>query len=149
MYRQNLLNFIRSLVDAYDEYMKPVCRELGIPYTSLAILLFLANNPDTPTAKDIVRLRAIKANLVSLHVAKLVHDGYLVRSAVEGDRRKINLICTEKSAKIIERGREYQKRFYDSISKGVSESELAEVRSCLSRLLENAVNITPSAEVMR
>ena len=33
----------------------------------------------------------IKANLVSVHVDRLVKEGYLERRAVEGDRRKTEL----------------------------------------------------------
>lgn len=145
MQPQSFLYLIRSLIDDYDEYMKSACRELNIPQTSLAILLFLANNPDTPTAKDIVRLRAIKANLVSLHVAKLVHDGYLERKSISGDRRKILLSCTPKASDIIKRGREYQSKFIESITKGLSDAELSSTKACICRLLENAVDLTPPA----
>ncbi len=148
MQRANLFGFIRNLVDAYDEYMKPACRELGLPLTSLSIVLFLANNPEARTAQDIVRLRGIKANLVSIHVAKLVYDGYLERSSVLGDRRKINLLCTEKAAHIIERGRAYQKSFFDSISKGIPEAEITQLRRSLSHLMDNVATLTPPAEVM-
>lgn len=41
--------------------------------------------------------RKIKANLVSVHVDRLVKEGYLERRAVEGDRRKTELICTQKA----------------------------------------------------
>ncbi len=143
MQNRNFLYLIRNLLEDYDEYMKAACREFDIPQTSLAILLFLANNPDTPTAKDIVRLRAIKANLVSLHVAKLVHDGYLERKAVSGDRRQIKLTCTPKATKIIERGREYQANFVENITRGLSDADIAHMKSCVCRLLENAGNIAP------
>lgn len=54
------------------------------------------NNPQYKTAADIVKIRGIKANLVSLHVERLVQEGYLERREVPGDRRKTELICTEK-----------------------------------------------------
>ena len=73
-------------------------RELKLPQTAFDILMFLANNPDYKTASDIVEVRKIKANLVSVNVEKLVRDGYLERKAVEGDRRKVELICTKKQS---------------------------------------------------
>lgn len=45
----------------------------------------------------------IKANLVSVHVDRLVKEGYLERRAVEGDRRKTELICTQKAQPVIEK----------------------------------------------
>lgn len=52
-----------------------------------AICLF-ANNPDYKTARDIVEIRHIKANLVSVNVDRLVQEGYLVRKPVKGDQWK-------------------------------------------------------------
>ena len=50
----------------------------------------------------------IKANLVSVHVDRLVKEGYLERRAVEGDRRKTELICTQKAQPVIEKGGQLQ-----------------------------------------
>ena len=57
--------------------------------------MFLANNPEYKTARDIVEIRKIKANLVSVNVDKLVNEGYLERKPVENDRRKTELVCTK------------------------------------------------------
>ena len=80
--------------------------------TALDILLFLANNPDYKTARDIVEVRHIKANLVSMNVDKLVQEGYLERYAVASDRRKTKLLCTSKAGPIIRRGRAVQNAFF-------------------------------------
>lgn len=53
----------------------------------------------------------IKANLVSVHVDRLVKEGYLERRAVEGDRRKTELICTQKAQPVIEKGGQLQEAF--------------------------------------
>ena len=79
---------------------------------ALDILLFLANNPDYKTARDIVEVRHIKANLVSMNVDKLVQEGYLERYAVASDRRKTKLLCTGKADPIIRKGRVVQNAFF-------------------------------------
>ena len=56
------------------------------------ILMFLGNNPAYKTASEIVEIRRLKANLVSVNVEKLVQEGYLTRCAVAGDRRKTELL---------------------------------------------------------
>lgn len=68
--------------------------------------MFLANNPNYNTAKDIVDLRGLKANLISVNVEKLVQDGYLERKSFPGNRRKTILICTTKAQPIIGKGRQ-------------------------------------------
>ena len=96
---------------AYSAMCKPLCRELELPQTAFDILMFLGNNPDYKTARDIVELRHIKANLVSVNVDRLVREGYLVRSQPPGDRRKTELSCTGKAQPILERGRRLQADF--------------------------------------
>ena len=107
------IEFAEKLSKAYSETCKPLCHELNIPQTAFDILLFLANNPEYKTARDIVEIRKIKA--------KLVNEGYLERKSVEGDRRKVNLICTEKSKEIIQEGQKLQQSFVEKLFEGMDE----------------------------
>nr|WP_270257370.1 helix-turn-helix domain-containing protein [Coprococcus catus] len=94
---------------------KPLCHELKLPQTAFDILMFLANNPEFKTARDIVEIRKLKANLVSVNIDKLVNEGYLVRKNVEGDRRKVQLLCTDKAQPIISRGQQLQEHFVEQL----------------------------------
>ena len=105
------MEFSRKLALAYTAICKPLCQTLKLPQTAFDILLFLANNSAYQTAADIVEVRKIKANLVSVNVDKLVRDGYLTREPMPGDRRKTRLLCTEKAQPIILQGRQLQSAF--------------------------------------
>ena len=105
------MEFSRKLALAYTAICKPLCQTLKLPQTAFDILLFLANNPAYQTAADIVEVRKIKANLVSVNVDKLVRDGYLTREPMPGDRRKTRLLCTEKAQPVIMQGRQLQSAF--------------------------------------
>ena len=105
----------KRFMDAYSAAMQPLSREFAIPQTAAEILLFLANNPDYSTAGDIVNVRKIKANLVSVNVEKLAKDGYIERTNIEGDRRKIRLSLTEKAQPIVGRGKQLQQSFFDML----------------------------------
>ena len=59
------IEFSRKLALAYNAVCKPLCRELGLSKTAFDILMFLGNNPTYKTARDVVELRCLKANLVS------------------------------------------------------------------------------------
>ena len=107
-----MMLLILTSAQAYNAVCKPLCQELKLPQTAFDILMFLANNPDRRTASDIVEFRHIKANLVSMNVDRLVKEGYLERRAVAGDRRKTELLCTEKARPVIERGRAVQNAFF-------------------------------------
>ena len=105
------MEFSRKLALAYTAVCKPLCQTLKLPQTAFDILLFLANNPAYQTAADIVEVRKIKANLVSVTVDKLVRDSYLTREPMPGDRRKTRLLCTEKAQPVIMQGRQLQSAF--------------------------------------
>lgn len=126
------MEFALKTAVAYSAVCKPLCQELKIPQTAFDILLFLANNPSYKTASDIVEVRKIKANLVSVNVDRLVQEGYLIREAVEGDRRKTQLICTEKAAPLIERGQKLQREF----GKRLMENIDPETRNAFFRAIE-------------
>ncbi len=122
---------------AYGAACKPLCQELGLPQTAFDILMFLANNPGYKTASDIVEVRHIKANLVSVNVDKLVQEGLLERRAVPGDRRKTELLCTEKAQPIIQRGRALQEMFVQSLFAGIDEAQKQAFYQTMEQIGEN------------
>lgn len=136
------IEFVRNISSAYSRQCRPLCHELNIPQTALDILLFLANNPDCRSASDIVEIRKIKANLVSVNVEKLVCEGYLKREAVAGDRRKILLVCTEKAVPIIEKGQKMQTEFFQKLFENVTEQQKKAFLETMNIIGHNADRIT-------
>lgn len=116
------IEFPNKMAHAYSVICKPLCQEMKLPQTAFDILMFLSNNPQYKTARDIVEVRKIKANLVSINVDKLVKEGYLERREVAGDRRKTELICTSQADSIIEKGRLVQKDFKDILFNNMEDS---------------------------
>lgn len=117
--------------------MQPLSREFAIPQTAAEILLFLANNPENRTAKDICTMRQLKPGIVSLHVDTLVTLGFLERKSVPGDRRKLHLEPTEKASSIIARGRQMQERFAQTLAQGLSPEELSCFARCMETISQN------------
>ena len=127
---------------AYSAMCKPLCQELKLPQTAFDILMFLANNPDCTTARDIVEIRKIKANLVSVNVDRLVQEGYLLRQPAPGDRRKCRLVCTEKAGPVVQQGRELQETFFRRLARGLEPEDLAAFRRCLEGFRRNLSQMT-------
>ena len=109
------IEFTMKLSAAYSAVCRPLCHELNLPQTAFDILMFLANNPEYTTARDIVEVRKIKANLVSINVDKLVGEGYLLREADADDRRKIPSALHRQSRRCHRTGARLQNRFMDSL----------------------------------
>ena len=129
--------FARKISLAYNKTCKELCLELNLPQTALDILMFLANNPQYRTARDIVEVRKIKANLVSVHVDRLVKEGYLERRSVEGDRRKTELICTQKAQPVIEKGGQLQEAFKEQLFSGMDKKMQRQMEEMVRRMEQN------------
>lgn len=106
------IDFARKLELAYHQQCKNLCNEFHLKQTGFDILMFLGNNPQYKHAKDIVEIRKIKANLVSIHVDQLVDQGYLSRIDVPGDRRKVELVLNKKANDVIKKGKAFQNHFF-------------------------------------
>lgn len=129
---------LNAFAEAYADACKPICRELGMPQMAFDILMFLHNNPEHCTAKEISRYRGFKENIISVNVNKLVTEGYLLRQNDREDRRKVRLICTEKAQAITSRGREIQERFLRQVQQGLSAEELRIHAHCMETIAANA-----------
>lgn len=103
--------------------------------------MFFGNNPEYRTASDVVEIRKIKANLVSVNVDKLVREGYLERREAPDDRRKTLLFCTEKARDVIEKGRMIQGIFKDTLLDGTDDASKEIFFHMLHVMEENMDNI--------
>ena len=125
-------------IEAYHAVLQPLCRESGLPPMAVDILMFAANNPDYATARNICQYRGMKPSIVSVHVERLVSEGYLERQNVPGDRRQTLLVCTEKAQPMVEQGRALQKRFSERLIRGLSDADKEALHKAMT-LLDNNI----------
>lgn len=126
-------------IEAYHAVLQPLCRESGLPPMAVDILMFAANNPDYATARNICQYRGMKPSIVSIHVERLVSEGYLERQNVPGDRRQTLLVCTEKAQPMVEQGRALQKRFSERLTMGLSDADKEALHKAMT-LLDNNID---------
>ena len=126
-------------IEAYHAVLQPLCRESGLPPMAVDILMFAANNPDYATARNICQYRGMKPSIVSVHVERLVSEGYLERQNVPGDRRQTLLVCTEKAQPMVEQGRALQKRFSERLTMGLSDADKEALHKAMT-LLDNNID---------
>ena len=132
----------RQLLEGYTAAMQPLCRREGLAPNGVDILLFLANNPGMDTARDICTYRHLKPSIVSFHVDNLVQQGYLERQDIPEDRRKCRLVCTDKAAPVIRRGRAVQETFSRQLTEGLTLEELEICFRCFTVFGENMTRLT-------
>lgn len=141
---RTIFSHANKMTQAYHIMLAPLCKETGLPPLALDILLFLANDPEHNTAKDICRMRGHKSGIVSVHVERLVNDGLLERQEMPGDRRQTRLVCTEKAQDIITRGRDIQWQFGLRLMEGISKEDHETMHRCFERIDANLDEICKS-----
>ena len=121
----------------YCRMLDELAQEWSLSRTEAEGMFLLSCDKTLDTARDICAYRHLKPGIVSLHVERLVAEGYLTRSPVPGDRRKCRLLCTEKAWPVIRRGRQYQADFTARLTEGLSPADLAVCQRCLAALDQN------------
>lgn len=125
-------NNANKTIEAYHRVLQPLCKESNIPPLALDILLYVANNPENATAKEICKFRGFKPGIVSVYVEKMAGEGLLERKSDSADRRKSVLSVTEKALPIVARGQEMQKKFGERLLRGLTDGDIAAMRKAFS-----------------
>lgn len=98
----NHLHFSASLHRLYNLTLRDFGRANGLSQTEMDVLLFLHNNPDCNTARDMVHLRGLAKSNVSTALDSLRTRG-LVESRPEENNRRVNrLFLLPAAAPLIE-----------------------------------------------
>lgn len=124
-------------IEAYHTVLQPMCKVTGLPPLAVDILMFAANNPEHATARNVCKYRGLKPGIVSVHVERLVSEGLLERREVPGDRRQTLLVCTAKTAPIVEEGHRLQKIFAEKLVAGLSEADKEAFKKTMALLSHN------------
>ena len=130
------IEFGRKTSAAYAALCKPLCQKLHLPQTAFDILMFLANNPGYQTASDVVEVRKLKANLVSVNVDRLVQEGYLVREADPADRRKTLVRFTPKGYEACRQCEAALGDYVSSVMARLEPEQLAQMEALRGALME-------------
>lgn len=121
----------------YQQSVEPVCTRFSLTHMELDVLLFLANNPDFDTARDIVERRKLTKSHVSSSLSGLEERGYLERSFQPGDRRTAHIRLLPEAAAAAEAGRQAQHRFFAAIFRDISSEEAGAMERTFRKITDN------------
>ncbi|HQO56733.1 MAG TPA: helix-turn-helix domain-containing protein [Clostridia bacterium] len=133
------LDFVACSMKLYEKQMEPICREYGLTAMELNILLFLANNPEYDTAKEIVERRYLTKSHVSISIRSLEERHLLRKESRNGDHRTTHLVLQPESNEIISRGQSAQSAYLEMLMAGLSETEIRNFQMYLDKIGENAI----------
>lgn len=117
--------------------MEEATEKLSITQTQIEIIMFLFNNPDYDTAKDISELRKFPKSCVSKAVDDLIKKNYLESLVDISDRRIIHLKLKEPSKQVIKLSQKIRAHFLEIICQGISDKEKEELLKILNTISIN------------
>ncbi|MCI8786982.1 MAG: MarR family transcriptional regulator [Eubacterium sp.] len=121
----------------YAKCLGEVCGKHDITRMELDILLFLANNPQYDTAKDMVEIRYLSKSQVSVSLRLLEQCGYVERKYQENNHKTIHLSVCDAASEIVRDGRQAQEKFWAIMTQGILEEDLNTMKRCMKHMLEN------------
>ena len=117
--------------------MEEATEKLSITHTEIEIIMFLFNNPDYDTAKDISELRKFPKSCVSKAVDDLIKKDYLERFIDISDRRILHLKLKEPSKPVIKLSQKIRTHFLEIICQGIDDREKEELLKILNTISIN------------
>lgn len=138
----------RGVREAHDAAMARAARRCGITRPEADVLLFLSNNPDMNTARDVARSRGFSKAYVSKAVEPLARKGLVSICTDSRDRRR-QLLTITGGADMARELSEEQRRFLTAMVQGISEADLEAFQRATEAMCQNANEYLCSTEQMR
>lgn len=110
--------------------------DLDLSMEHFTILVFI-NEKDLLTQQDLANHFMRDKSIVLRQVNTLIDMGYVVRSTDEDDKRKKNLILTDKGNKLLLFSKELSHQVSEELLDGISEEELEHFEHVISKIQQN------------
>ena len=121
----------------YENSFQDLLEKFGLTRLEAVILIFLHNNPDFNTARDIVELRGFSKSNVSTALEALRLRQYLTVRPDPDSRRVRRIFLREEKRDVVEALARRQQETLGRLTDGFSPEELAEMQRFLDRMEEN------------
>lgn len=136
-----MLQFTQQFSKFCTRQFTPLLERTGLAMREVNVLLFLANNPDYDTARDISVFRAMSKSQVSQAVELLWAEGFLQRTPDEADRRIIHLSITPEGWPLAKECQAIQERCGVRLLEGLSPEQVAQFQFLLDTVLNNGIRL--------
>ena len=136
-----LIQFAKQVGKYCDHRFAPLAQEHSFSMREINVLLFLANNPEFDTARDITEYRGISKSQVSQAVDFLTEQGYLRRTVDREDRRVVHLAITPDGAPIAQAAQDIQADCGRALLTDLSEEQQSQLQVLWDIVLDNGARL--------
>lgn len=130
-----LYNLVRATA-TYNEEMSAALKAYGLDIMKWRILMLLDDSSPSSVG-EIARRSVTKMPTVTRMLTRMENEGLIMRRALEGDRRIIEVTMTAKAAKTLAMVKSIGQKVFERAFEGVSTEEIASIMRLLKRVRSN------------
>lgn len=127
----------RGVREAHDAVIARAARQCGITRPEADVLLFLNNNPELNTARDVAQHRGFSKAYVSKAIEPLARKGLVSICTDPHDRRR-QLLTITGGADIAHKLCQEQQRFLSTMAQGIPDEDLEAFMRATEAMCANA-----------
>ena len=135
MEHRPLMLEMKCTARAWDDYIRRLATEAGVPDGYRATLMFIARNPGA-SQKSVAEHNRVTSAAVSQTVRDMIADGYLYRESDSEDLRASHLFLTKKGREADDRLREKVIAAEQAVGNALTPEEFDETIRILRRVRE-------------
>lgn len=125
----------------YKKFISPTLNNLGLTHNEFEILVFLQENLEYNTAKDIVEFSGLSKGLISRSIESLLKKEMLIIKKDEKDKRIVRLYISDSAIETIDVLNKVSNEFCKLLLEGLKEEELAAFDNILNKMIKNLNNL--------
>ena len=129
-----MMEYAQHFQRLYQRSFQTAGEELGLSQLEMGILLFLRNNPELNTARDVVALRGFAKSNVSSAIEKLADSGWLRVEPDPESRRVKRLVLLPGREMELDTLTQCQEACFEAMLSDFSPDERDNLRSLMARL---------------
>lgn len=130
-----LYNLVRATA-VYNDEMAAALKSFGLTTTTWRILMLLYDRSPSSVG-DLARRSVTKMPTLTRMLIRMEEDGLVKRTALEDDRRIIQVTMTPKAVKTLNIVRSIGQRVFDRAFDGIAGGEISSVTAVLKQVREN------------
>jgi len=136
-----LLQFSQQFSKFYTQKFSPLLEQSQLSMREMHVLLFLGNNPDYDTARDIAEFRGLSKSQVSQAVELLAAEGLLARTPDQSDRRVVHLSITPEAMPLVKAAQALPAECSEQLLVGLTQEQRQQLHILLETVLDNGARL--------
>ncbi|WP_300350892.1 MarR family winged helix-turn-helix transcriptional regulator [Clostridium sp.] len=125
----------------YKKFISATLNDLGLTHNEFEILVFLQENLEYNTAKDIVEFSGLSKGLISRSIESLIKKDMLTISKDEKDKRVFRLYISSSAKETMNVLNSISNEFCKLLLEGLQDRELLAFDIILNKMIKNLNNL--------